>query len=406
MAKRSRERKDVFKTIVDLYESIPEPRVHGRCKHKLVDILVIITCSYLVGINDWEEVELYANEKIDWFKQYLELPSGIPSHDTFSRVFKLIDAKAFELVFFSWIQSVIELKEDQVIAFDGKRVSGTYPMSASSKGQALSLLNIWAVDNNITLGQLKISVTGFPESLGIKECIDYIDIKGMIVTADAASSYPSLGEAIISRGGNYLLPVKRSNRPQAKALDAICKLDLKREIYKRSDKKRGREELRVFETINDKKVIDNFCKTFKWPGLKVIGICYYTRKEKDRRIGVHEAQKDGSWKWTKNNADFRELSEKKFYLSSKDLSAKELAEKARSHWHVENKLNWHLDVTFGEDNNRTRDRVAAENMAMVRKICINLLNAETSFKKSLKLKKRKCQINDSYLEKVLFAKHS
>jgi predicted transposase YbfD/YdcC len=399
---KEKKRKDAFETIVTLYENVPEPRVKGRCKHKLVDILVLVTCGYLCGVEDWEELELFANEKIDWFKKYLELPSGIPSHDTLLRTFKLIDPKAFELIFFEWIQKVTELKKGQVIAFDGKRITGTYPFSGSDRGQALSLLNIWAVDDNVSLGQLKISVTGFPESVGIKECLDYINIKGMIITADAASSFPTLANKIIDKGGDYLLPVKISNLNKSQDLQILSLSSSKKKSYKKTERHKGRGEMRMYEVVRDLKIIEEYAERYHWPSLKSIGIVTYYRQEKDRRIVKPILQGEDNWKWIKVDDEYREFYKQKFYLSSLDLTAEGLATKSRSHWHVENKLNWHLDVTFNEDGNKTRDKVAAENMSLVRKICINLLKHESTLKKSLKLKKRKCQMNESYLEKVLF----
>lgn len=402
MPRKSLFKDDPLDSLIDLYEQIPEPRVKGRCKHKLVDVLVIITCAYLCGVADWEEIELFANEKIKWFKKYLELPSGIPSHDTFLRVFKLIDPKAFELIFLNWIQSVIDLKKDQVIAFDGKKVSGTNPKSLKDKERALCLLNIWAVDNNLTLGQLRVKSTGFSESLGIKECLDYLNLEGMIVTADSASAFTGVAEKIRSKKADYLLPIKRSNKSQAQALEEILQKKVKKSKAIKKEKIRGREEIRACEVISDKKVIDEFSSVYKWPDLKVIGVMNYYRKEKEKRVVKQVPSQDGGWKWIKVDGEYRELSEQKFYLSSRILTAEELMEKARSHWHLENKLNWHLDVTFLEDANRTRDKNAAENMSMVRKICLNLLKGETTFNKSLKLKKRKCHMNEAYLEKVLF----
>lgn len=393
---------EYFNSLVGLYEEIPEPRVEGRCKHKLVDILVIITSAYLCGVTDWEEIEFFAKEKIDWFKKYLELPNGIPSHDTFLRVFKIINPEAFELIFFNWIQSVVELKRNQVIAFDGKKVSGTYPKPASEKGKALCLLNVWAVGNDITLGQFKIKSTGFSESLGIKECLDYIDVRGMIVTADAASAFPTVADKIRAVGGDYLLPIKRSNKAQAKDLEKLLGMKIKKKTFTTSEKARAREEKRSCEVIQDEKIIEEFKLKYRWSDLKTIAVVNYFRKEEDKRIVKQEIAKDGSWKWIKVNGKYRELSERKFYLSSRKLMPKELLQHARSHWNLENKLNWHLDVTFAEDANRTRDKVAAENMSLIRKICLNLLNAETSFNKSLKFKKRKCLMNETYLEKVLF----
>jgi predicted transposase YbfD/YdcC len=394
--------KATFKSLIELYSEVPEPRVVGRCKHKLVDILVIITCSYLCGISDWEEIELFANERKDWFKKYLELPNGIPSHDTLLRTFKIIDAKAFELIFFEWIQSVVKLKKNQVVAFDGKKVSGTFPWCGSEKGQALSLLNIWAVGDEITLGQKGIKETGYSEPGGIKDCLDYLNLEGMIVTADAASSVLSVAQKIIEKKAHYLLPIKYSQKAQSKALKNIGSLKIKWGKYSLQSTVRGREEKRVCEVIHDKKIIKSFVEKYKWPELKTIGIIKYYRKEKDMRIVIPTKQEDGSYKLIKNRGEYKELREEKFYLCSKRITAKSLLTKAQSHWHLENKLNWQLDVTFKEDANRTRDKVAAENMSMIRKICLNILKSEKTFNKSLKLKSRKCLINEAYLEKTLF----
>lgn len=401
MSQRNDSEKKLIGSLVKLYKKVPEPRVPGRCKHKLIDILVLITCAFLCDITEWEEIELYGNEKINWLKKYLELPNGIPSHDTLLRVFKIIDAHTFEIIFFEWIQSVVKLKKEQVIAFDGKRVSGTYPWPASAKGKTLSLLNIWAVEDGIALGQMGIKTTGFSEMTGIKECLKYLNLEGMLVTADAACGFPTVAKSVRDKKADYLLSVKRTNRLQAKELDEIFK-EPKLKTHKNKCVSRGREELRVCGVLTDTDVIKKFGERFNWPDLNTIGVVHYYRKEKDRRTVKQELQKNGAWKWSQNTGEYRELKEKKFYLSSRKLLPKELLEKARSHWHIENKLNWQLDVTFREDANRTRDKVAAQNMSMIRKICLNLLKAETSVKSSLKWKKKKCVLNEAYLEKVLF----
>jgi predicted transposase YbfD/YdcC len=168
----------------------------------------------------------------------------------------------------------------------------------------------------------------------------------MIVTTDAASSFTGVAEKIRSKKADYLLPIKKSNKAQAIALEKILVSNKFQSQFVKEEKVRGRQETRVCKVITDKKILAGFCEKYPWPDLKTIAVVSYYRKDKEKRVVKQIPQKDGSWKWMKVNDEYRELSEQKFYLSSRLSTAEELMERARSHWHLENKLNWHLDVTL------------------------------------------------------------
>lgn len=396
-------------SLLHYFSTLKDSRVAGRCRHNLIDIIVITICAYLSEMNTWEDIEFYGNNKFEWLSNFLELPNGIPSHDTFSRVFSLIDGKEFEKAFFDWAKNIKELKKGQVIAFDGKTVNGTAPVWNGVKNERpLALVNIWATKDELVLGQMKAKGTGYAELHPILEALDFIDLEKMIVTVDAASARSILTKKVIEKKGDYVIPCKNNLRGMAKRLKNI--FDDKK-IKKTTEvvvtKRKDRIEKRICTMINVKDVTSDFNKkddneTFYW-GVKNIAHLKYVREEDER----------GNIRISKNENDIFEKkliksgkkisSYERFIITSLDVSPSELIDLVRQHWGIENGLNWRLDLIMGEDDCRIRDKKLAANMALIRKICINLLMKHKEKKLSLKRLMKMFIWQDDFREKVLFS---
>lgn len=398
-------------SIFQLFSAIEDPRVLNRCQHNLLDVLVITVCSVLCGCETWDEIEMFANERFRWFSKYLELPNGIPSHDTFRRIFMIINVDEFEKIFFAWITSVQELTKGQVIAFDGKTLGGTgNGLTKHAEGKKpIATLNVWAVDDNVVIGQRGLKTTGSAELQSIKEAFDLFKIKGMVITVDAASAHPSFTEEVIKRGADYVMPIKISNKSFSKKLQEI--FDSKDLVFDKAkaeiESNRGRKETRECWAIELDKLPPEFNQTQKsetyFEGLKTVARLTCTREEKDPRQVKQMQLENKSWKWVGVEKDsVRKVVFDRFILTSLKANAEEIKFKARQHWGIENNLHWSLDVAFREDDNRTRDKQAARNLALIRKLALNLLKKDKTPINSLKRKMKKCVWNEEYLEQVLF----
>jgi predicted transposase YbfD/YdcC len=390
--------------LFDFFNRIKDPRkVKNRCKHKLSDILIITICSFLSSVESWQEVELFAKSREKWFKKYLELPGGIPSHDTFLRVFKLIDPALFEKVFFEWIQSVLTHQKDDQICIDGKTVNGTCRSIRSEEKKVLALVNVWSTQRGICLGQMQTNATGSSELKTIKEIFKYLSIEGTIVTVDAASGTTSFTDEIRSRNADYIIPIRQSKKKISMELENTFKNeDLNTHTYVEELKHKGRTERRSISVVKDLNQVSSIQGLSKFKDVNTVAMITYERESRDNRLIECEVIGENQKKWRPIKSKTRKSTKTKFYLSSLNLSAEELLERTKKHWEIENKLHWCLDVNFKEDSNKTREKKAARNMSLIRKLALNLVRKENTFNASLNLKMKKCLYSEEYLERVLF----
>ena len=366
-------------TITNRFSKLDDPRRYNR-RHLLLDIIVIAICAAICGADNWVDVENFGKAKYAWFKQFLELPHGIPSHDTFSRVFALLDAEQFEECFVEWVQTVNEVTEGQIVPIDGKTLRRSHDKTLGKK--ALHMVSAWASDNRLVLGQVKTDEKS-NEITAIPQLLAMLDISGCIVTIDAIGCQKKIAEKIVEQGADYTLSVKEN---QKGLYDDIAELfDYAQEIgfvdcdyHKTVDKGHGRIEIRECWTISSPEYLVYLRNLSAWKDLQTILMV-----KSERRIGQESSTKI------------------KYYISSLAGDAKQALESVRGHWGIENKVHWVLDIAFREDDCRVRKGNGAQNFAILRRIALNLLKQEKTAKCGIKAKRLKAGWDQNYLLKVL-----
>lgn len=356
------------------FEIISEPRESNK-RHKLIDIITIGICAVVCNADTWEAIEEYGKSKAEWLKNFLELPHGIPSHDTIARVFAQIDPVEFQQAFINWVQA-INLLSNQVIAIDGKTLRRSYD-NASGKA-AIHMVSAWAQENGIVLGQVKTSEKS-NEITAIPELLDVTEIEGCIITIDAMGCQKKIAEKIIEKKADYVFSLKgnQSNLHDnvelffQEAVTDKCDVD----SYETTDGEHGRIEIRRYYITDD---IEWLQGKEDWKNLNSIGMV-----ERERHIGEKIS------------------TETTYYITSIGANAQEFAKAVRGHWGIENSLHWVLDISFREDESRIRKANAPQNFAVLRHIALNLLKQEKTSKRSVKTKRLKAGWNDRYLAKVL-----
>ena len=372
------------KGLVDYLESVPDPRLNRTREHKLIDILVIGVCCTICGGETFTDMETFGNSKYKWLSGFLELPSGIPSHDTFNRVFSAIDPQAFSECFIQWTQTLRSKLSGEIVAMDGKALR----RAGNKKSDMIYIVSAWASESGLTLGQVKVEdksneITAIPKLLRI------LDLAGCIVTIDAMGCQKKIAKEIIESDADYVLALKGNQGTAHKEIrsffDDLVPPDPSMgqppthehlDYIETVDGDHGRIETRRYWISND---IEWFQDKKLWDGLQCVGMV-----ESVREIGEERSY------------------ERRCFLISTDCDARVFAKACRGHWGVENPLHWTLDVTFSEDNNRARTGHAAENLAALRRLALNMLKTEKSQKKlSIRRKRLMAGWNDKYLEKLL-----
>jgi predicted transposase YbfD/YdcC len=364
-------------TLFDHFSSIPDPRVTRTRRHLLIDIIVITICAILCGADSWIEVALFGRCKQSWFKTFLTLPNGIPSHDTFGRVFALLDAQAFEQGFENWVTNIALLTGGDVVAIDGKTLRRSH---ANKDGMgALHLVSAFATRNGLSLGERKID-TKSNELKAIPKLIQILNLSGCTVTIDAAGCYKEVVQTLLNKGSNYVIAVKEN---QPNLLFDIRELFLHIGMFTHDyteefDASHGREVTRFCEVISEPEAFHKVRHAKEW-GLGCVAKITNIRKTKKRV--THETR---------------------YYISSlTNTSAKELLQIIRAHWKIENSLHWVLDIAYREDESRIRNGYAGQNFALMRKITFNLLKQEQTVKAGIKAKRLNAGWDHSYLLGVL-----
>lgn len=365
--------------IVEHFKNIEDPRIDRGKLHNLMDIIAIAICAVICGADTWEDIELFGETKHEWLKQFLELPNGIPSHDTFGRVFSIISPVEFQRSFLNWVKAISESIEKEVVAIDGKTSRRSYDRG-KGKG-AIHIVSAWATANRVVLGQVKTEDKS-NEITAIPELLDILALNGCIVTIDAMGCQKSIAAGIIDKGADYVLALKGNQGTLHEdiklffqdANDTSFK-DIRHDFHETIDGDHGRIETRRYWTVSD---IDWLEGKADWKELKSIGMV-----ESEREIGE---------KVTK---------EIRYYISSLPGNAKQFGDAVRRHWGIENSLHWVLDVAFREDECRIRKGYAAENFAVLRHIALNLVREEKSIKRGVKGKRLKAGWDNDYLGKIL-----
>lgn len=367
--------------VVDHFAELKDPRKPVNLQHNFIDILVITICAAICGADDWNSVELFGRSKEKWFATFLELPNGIPSHDTFWRVFKSLDPEQFERCFMKWMASLYDLAE-QVIAVDGKQLRRSF--DAQSGKAAIQMVGAWASANNLALGQVKVDSKS-NEIKAIPELLEALDISGCTVTIDAMGCQTEIAEKILENGADYLLALKENHpflHEDVKLLfDDLEESNMSAYEYQDGssvDKDHGRFEMRRAWKIDDAEILAALRNTEKWPQLNSV-----VKIQAERFLPG------------------RSSTQVRYYLTSSSASAEKLLEMTRAHWSIENSLHWVLDIAFREDESRLRKDNGAENFAIIRRIALNLLKQDNSIKVGIKNKRLNAGWNHAYLLKLL-----
>jgi predicted transposase YbfD/YdcC len=360
------------------FANLPDPRIARHRWHKLSDILVIAVCAVLCGAESFPAIEDFGHEREDWLKQFLELPEGIPSHDTFNRVFRLLDPVQFQACFLSWMQAVAAATAGEVVAIDGKALRRSFDKGTAKR--AIHMVSAWATANGVVLGQRKVDAKS-NEITAIPELLDLLALTGCIVTIDAMGCQRAIAQKIVVQGADYVLALKGNQPTLEQAVQRFFVTGPAAEVHRttsayaeQTGQGHGRVETRC-AWISDE--LEAELTAAAWPGL--------------RSIGMVEATRTLAGETTV---------EQRFYLTSLPPDASRFARAVRNHWGIENQLHWTLDVTFGEDQSRLRTGHGPENVAVLRHIALNLLHQEPSTK-SMPRKRLACALNPNYLLKVL-----
>ena len=368
--------------VMDYFEGLDDPRI-DRCKrHQLLDIITIAICAVICGADSWVHVELFGKSKEEWFRTFLELPHGIPSHDTFGEVFSRLDPEQFQQCFMEWTRAVAELLPGEVVAIDGKTVRRSHDGQAGKR--AIHLVSAWASANTLTLGQMKTEEKS-NEITAIPRLLQMLELKGCIVTIDAMGCQKEVAQGILDRDADYVLAVKEN---QGRLHDDVRDLfegaeefdfeGVPHDYATTLNKGHGRVERRKCWVISDPLSLEYLSTGQSWPNLRSV-VKVTGRRDTDK----------GS------------TEQPRYYISSLDGSAERLLETVRRHWGIENGLHWTLDVTFGEDQCRIRKDHAPQNMATLRQVSHNLLKRETTLKVGIQGKRLQAGWREDYLLKVL-----
>ena len=369
-------------TITDHFSMLTDPRVDRRKLHKLIDITTIAICGVICGADDWVAVAGFGRAKEQWFRTFLELPNGIPSHDTFTDVFAVVDPEEFQICFRNWIKGIAKITEGEIVAIDGKTLRRSHDRILGKS--AIHMVSAWANSNRLVLGQVKVNEKS-NEITAIPQLLKVLDLKNSTVTIDAMGCQTKIAETIIEQEANYVLRVKKNQgRLYSDIFDLFKQLEANNpnnipyNTHKTVNKGHGRIEIRTCWTIASD-YFQNHLRTFTaWKKLSTIAMV-----RRERRLGDKIEVQIG------------------YYISSLENDAEQLLDATRSHWGVENSLHWVLDIAFREDECRVRKGNGSQNLAVFRHIALNLLRQETTAKCGIKNKRLRAGWDEPYLLKVL-----
>lgn len=355
-------------------DRIEDPRRDLTRLHNLNDILLIGVVAVICGADTWNEIEQYALEKEEFLRSFLELPNGIPSHDTFNRVFSAIDSSQFEACFMEWVMSFTKLIDKEVVAIDGKTIKGA---KSHGKKSPIHMVSAWASVNNVVLGQEKVSDKS-NEITAIPKLLEVLLINNCIVTIDAMGCQTEIASKIIEKDAAYILAVKENQKQLYLNIQDEFSFGKNIKTKVHQDLDHGRIETRKCSVITDFAHIEN---PERWEQLKSIIKIESIREFK--------------------NSDKPTQTATRYYISSLEANPEDFQKSIRSHWTIENKLHWTLDVAFSEDASRKRKGNSAQNFSILKKIALNLLKKDTGSKVGVKSRRLKASWSNSYLLKIL-----
>ena len=369
-------------SIEEHFCDIKDIRIERGKKHKLIDIITIAICAVVCGADGWTDIEMYGVARKEWLDKFLELPNGIPSHDTFARVFSQINPDEFNKSFLSWVKGISKITAGEIIAFDGKqsRNSGD---KKNSQG-VINTVSAWAVGNGLVLGQKKVEGKS-NEIRAIPELIKVLDLAGCIITIDAIGCQKEIVKKIVEKDADYVIAVKKNQPTLYEQIKELFKqaikthgLGLSMSSFNTKELNRGREETRNYLMITD--IGMKIDPLQKWKKLISIGMVESVRVV-GKKVSV----------------------ETRYFISSLENNIQKLAKAIRGHWSIENSLHWVLDVTFKEDDSRIRKDNAPANFAVLRHIAVNIISQNKSRKLSVRSKRFLASLDEEYSIELLEA---
>src|SRR5579859_161283 len=366
------------------FGGLQDPRIERSKRHALLDIITIAICGVICGADSWVNVADWGLSKQVWLRQYLELPNGIPSHDTFSDVFARLNAEQFESAFVSWVQAVMHVTHGQVIAVDGKTLRRSHDHRLGKN--AIHLVSAWATTNRLVLGQVAVDGKS-NEITAIPALLEVLELAGCVVAIDAMGTQTEIAQTIVDQQADYVLALKENQgrlyqdvEATFEEADELAFAHVPHTYAKTTNKGHGRLEVRECWAIDRPDYIQALRDWIKWPGLRSL-----VRIRAQRRIGDEVSIED------------------RYHISSLAGQADQLLTTVRSRWGIENEEHWCLDVTFREDDSRVRKGDGAQNFSILRRLALNLLRREKTAKIGLNGKRLKAGWDEAYLLKVLAA---
>lgn len=366
-------------SITEHFSVLKDPRQQSKVEHELTDILILCITAVICGAEGWQAIESFGHSRLEWLKQFGNFENGIPVDDTIARVISSLNPKELQRCFIDWMQDASGASQGKIISVDGKTVRRSF--DKRNKKSAIHMVSAFASENGVVLGQQKTKDKS-NEITAIPELLQLLELKGCIVTIDAMGCQKKIAKKILDKKADYVLAVKDNQKHlhnDIKDFFKICREENFKNVslnyFEETHKGHGRVEVRRYWITDCLTCID---KKDDWPGLKSIGIA-----ESERHINGKISL------------------ERRYFIVSLKPNAKTFANAVRSHWAIENKLHWVLDVTFREDESRVRRDNAAENFSVFRHISLNALRQEKSYKKGIKAKRFKAALEPSYAEKVI-----
>jgi predicted transposase YbfD/YdcC len=362
------------------FGDLPDPRVRGRTDYPLIEIVFLCISAIISGFDGWEAIEDFGHGKLSWLRKFLPYENGIPRHDTVARVMSCLSSKALQSCFISWVQSIAEITEGEIVAIDGKQARRSY--DTKDRKAAIHMVSAWACQNGVVLGQQKTD-TKSNEISAIPQLLELLELKGCIVTIDAMGCQREIAAKIRACDADYVLALKGNQNALQEMTSDFFSMAIKKDFssvkhsrFEDNDYGHGRIESRVCYAVTLPDYLRDFHKD--WKDLKTLA-CVVSSREINN-IKTYETR---------------------YYISSLEADAAKISHAIRCHWQVENALHWVMDVTFKEDESRIRRGVAAENMSVMRHLALNLIKKESDSSFSVPRKRRKAGLYDEYREKVL-----
>ena len=367
-------------SLIECLETLPDPRDSQGRRHKLIDVIVIAVCATICGAEGFIDMEEFGHSRKEWLRTFLELPHGIPSHDTIGRVFAALEPTAFAACLGRWVKNVTDKLAPQVVGIDGKKLRRSFDKANAQA--ALNIVSAWASEQRMTLGQVTASAES-NEITAVPELLKVLDVAGCIVTVDALNTQKEVVKQIAAKAADYVVALK-DNHPRLKEEVAALLTNVREgrtfgytiSHHQTLDKEHGRIETRRIWQVELPP--ERLSEQSEWAGLRSVAVV-----QAEREVGTKASR------------------EERYYLSSLPADAEHIAQVIRDHWKIENSCHWVLDVVFREDDSRVRVGNAAANFAVVRRWALSLLQQERSTKRSVKTKRLKAALDLKYLLKVL-----